>query len=62
MFPFTIIASVFLIIAYIPIPAYENFITSILNVENAGVWQGKLIYVSNATMDVELICFNCSNV
>lgn len=50
--PFTIIASIFLIIAFLPIPAYENFITNILNVENAGVWQGKLIYISNSTMDV----------
>lgn len=50
--PFTIIASIFLIIAFLPIPAYENFITNILNVENAGVWQGKLLYISNSTMDV----------
>ena len=50
--PFTIIASIFLIIAYLPIPPYQNFITNILNVADAGVWQGKLLYVSNATMDV----------
>lgn len=50
--PFTIIASIFLIIAYIPIPAYQNLITDILKVESADVWQGKLLYVSNATMDV----------
>jgi len=50
--PFTIIASIFLIIAYIPIPAYQNLITNILSVESAEVWQGKLLYVSNATMDV----------
>lgn len=50
--PFTIIASIFLIIAYLPITPYQNFITSILNVADAGVWQGKLLYISNATMDV----------
>ena len=50
--PFTIIASIFLIIAYLPITPYQNFITSILGVADAGVWQGKLLYISNATMDV----------
>lgn len=50
--PFTIIASIFLIVAYLPISPYQNFITSILGVADAGVWQGKLLYISNATMDV----------
>ncbi|WP_394873152.1 PTS sugar transporter subunit IIC [Clostridium butyricum] len=50
--PFTIIASIFLIIAYVPIPAYQNLITNLLGVESPEVWQGKLLYVSNATMDV----------
>lgn len=50
--PFTIIASIFLIIAYVPIPAYQNLITNLLGVGSPEVWQGKLLYVSNATMDV----------
>ncbi|WP_238902067.1 PTS transporter subunit EIIC [Clostridium sp. YIM B02506] len=48
--PFTIIASVFLILAFIPIPGYTEFITNLLN--DGGAWQGRLIYVANSTMDV----------
>lgn len=48
--PFTIIASIFLIIAFIPIPGYTEFITNIFN--DGGAWVGKLIYVANSTMDV----------
>lgn len=48
--PFTIIASVFLILAFIPIPGYTEFVTNLFN--DGGVWQGKLILVANSTMDV----------
>lgn len=48
--PFTIIASVFLILAFIPIPGYTEFVTNIFN--DGGVWQGKLILVANSTKDV----------
>ncbi|MBM6859136.1 PTS sugar transporter subunit IIC [Clostridium saudiense] len=48
--PFTIISSVFLIIAFLPIPGYTEFITNLLN--DGGAWQGKLVYVTNSTNDV----------
>lgn len=48
--PFTIISSIFLIIAFLPIPGYEEFMTNLFN--DGGAWQGKLIYVTNSTNDV----------
>lgn len=48
--PFTIIASIFLILAFIPVPGYTEFVTNLFN--DGGAWQGRLIYVANSTMDV----------
>lgn len=50
--PFTIVASVFMIIAYFPIPQVTDFITSLLRVSDASVWQSKLMYVNDATLSV----------
>lgn len=50
--PFTFIASVFLIIAFFPIPAVTDFITRILGANNPNDWQQKLLYVNNATLAV----------
>lgn len=46
--PFTVIASIFLIIAFFPIPAYIDFMTSLFG-EN---WQTYLGYVSNSSLDI----------
>lgn len=50
--PFTFIASVFLIIAFFPIPAVTDLITNLLGVSDASVWQEKLLYVNNATLAI----------
>lgn len=50
--PFTIVASVFMITAYFPIPQVTDFITKILGVSDASVWQSKLMYVNDATLAV----------
>lgn len=50
--PFTFIASVFLIIAFFPIPQVTDFITKVLGTGDAGVWQDKLLYANNATLAV----------
>ncbi|MBL1225891.1 PTS sugar transporter subunit IIC [Enterococcus sp. BWR-S5] len=50
--PFTFVASIFLIIAFFPIDAVTDFITSILGVADASVWQEKLLYVNNATLAI----------
>lgn len=49
--PFTFIASIFLILAFIPSPAINDFISSVLHVE-ASVWQGKLLYVYGASLAI----------
>ena len=46
--PFTFIASIFLIIAFFPIPAYIEFMT---NTFGAG-WQTRLAYVSHSSLNV----------
>lgn len=46
--PFTVIASIFLIIAFFPIPAYISFMSSIFG-EN---WQTYLTYVSSSSLDI----------
>lgn len=46
--PFTVIASVFLIIAFFPIPAYISFMNSVFG-EN---WQTYLTYVSSSSLDI----------
>lgn len=48
--PFTIISSIFLIIAFLPIPGYSEFMTNLFN--DGGAWVGKLVYVTNSTNDV----------
>lgn len=50
--PFTVIASFFMIVAYFPIPQVTDFITNILGVSDAAVWQDKLMYVNSATLSV----------
>ena len=49
--PFTFIASIFLILACFPIEGVNNFISSVLHCE-AAVWQGKLLYVYNASIAI----------
>lgn len=49
--PFTVIASIFLIIAFFPIPAFTNFVTSITGLEQA-VWQSKLCLVNDASLSI----------
>lgn len=46
--PFTVIASIFLIIAFFPIEAYIDFMTNIFG----GEWQGRLAYVASASLDI----------
>ncbi len=48
--PFTIVASFFMIITYFPIPQVTDFITHILGLSSATVWQSKLDYVNGATL------------
>lgn len=57
--PFTVIASVFLIIAFFPIPAYIDFMTNIFG-DN---WQSTLTYVSSSSLDIGglLVVISISN-
>lgn len=50
--PFTFIGSIFLIIAFFPIPQVTEFITTVLGTADASVWQGKLLYVNDATLAI----------
>ena len=49
--PFAFIASIFLIIAFFPIPAFTDFVSSITGLE-AAVWQGKLTLVNDASLGI----------
>ncbi|EFW05973.1 hypothetical protein HMPREF9488_00791 [Coprobacillus cateniformis] len=49
--PFAFIASIFLIIAFFPVPAFTDFITNITGLETA-VWQGKLALVNDASLGI----------
>ncbi len=49
--PFTFIASVFLIIAFLPIPGYADFISNLTGLEE-GVWLGKLLLVNDASLGI----------
>lgn len=49
--PFAFIASIFLIIAFFPIPAFTDFVSSITGLE-AAVWQGKLALVNDASLGI----------
>ncbi|HJD45584.1 MAG TPA: PTS transporter subunit EIIC [Candidatus Mediterraneibacter norfolkensis] len=49
--PFTFIASIFLILACFPVEAVNDFVSSVLHCETA-VWQGKLLYVYNASLAI----------
>lgn len=49
--PFTFIASIFLIVAFPPVQAITDLITSIVGVEY-GVWMGKLLYVASVTLNI----------
>ena len=49
--PFAFIASIFLIIAFFPIPAFTDFVSSITGLEAAG-WQGKLALVNDASLGI----------
>lgn len=49
--PFTFIASIFLIIAYFPIPAFIDFVTAVTGLETA-VWQAKLVLVNDASLAI----------
>ncbi|MFR7590609.1 MAG: PTS sugar transporter subunit IIC [Longibaculum sp.] len=49
--PFAFIASIFLIIAFFPVPAFTDFVTNITGLE-AGVWQGKLALVNDASLGI----------
>lgn len=52
--PFAFIASIFLIIAFFPIPAFTDFVSSITGLE-AAVWQGKLALVNDASLGFRVI-------
>ncbi|WP_052352904.1 PTS sugar transporter subunit IIC [Neobacillus dielmonensis] len=55
--PFTIIASVALLIANFPSKAYINFVTKMLGLSDPSIWQDKLNYFMNGTMDLaSIIC------
>lgn len=49
--PFTFIASIFLILACFPLEGFNQFVSQILHCE-ASVWQGKLMYVYNASIAI----------
>ena len=49
--PFTFIASIFLILACFPVEGVNDFVSSVLHCETA-VWQGKLLYVYNASLAI----------
>lgn len=49
--PFTFIASIFLILACFPLEGFNQLVSSVLNCE-AAVWQGKLLYVYNASIAI----------
>lgn len=59
--PFTFIASIFLILACFPVEGFNQFVSSVLGCE-AAVWQGKLIYVYNASIAIGglLVAITCS--
>lgn len=49
--PFTFIASVFLIIAFLPIPGFANLVSNITGLEES-VWIGKLLLVNDASLGI----------
>lgn len=49
--PFTFIASIFLILACFPVQGFNDLVSSVLHCE-AAVWQGKLLYVYNASIAI----------
>ena len=49
--PFTFIASIFLILACFQVDGVNDFVSSVLHCETA-VWQGKLLYVYNASLAI----------
>lgn len=49
--PFTFIASIFLILACFPAQGFNDFVSSVFRCE-AAVWQGKLLYVYNASIAI----------
>lgn len=49
--PFTFIASIFLILACFPSEGFNHLVSSVLNCD-AAVWQGKLLYVYNASIAI----------
>lgn len=55
--PFTIIAAIALLIANFPSETYINFITRLLGVSDASVWQEQVNFFMNVTMDLaSIIC------
>lgn len=49
--PFTFIASIFLILACFPLEGFNELVSSVLHCE-AAIWQGKLLYVYNASIAI----------
>ena len=60
--PFAFIASVFLIIAFLPIPAFTDFVSNVTGLK-ASVWQGKLALVNDASLGIGglLVLLSISN-
>lgn len=60
--PFTFIASVFLILACFPLEGFNTLVSSVLHCE-AAVWQGKLLYVYNASIAIGglLVSVTCAH-
>lgn len=55
--PFTIIGAVALLLAYFPNEGYIQFVTSMLGMSDASVWQGALTSLNNAGMNIgSIIC------
>lgn len=49
--PFTIIASIFLILANMPFAGFNNLVSAVLHMD-AAVWQGKLMYVYFVSLNI----------
>ena len=53
--PFTIIAAIALLIANFPSEGYINFVTNLLGVSDASVWQNQVTFFMDGTMNLAAI-------
>lgn len=55
--PFTIIGAIALLVAYFPLDAYTNAVTSLLGLSDASIWQAAVSSVNNAGMNIgSVVC------